>query len=70
MERQGEQVRVRDWTVSLYYLPRCPSERADRSGWYAFAENDSGVMVPPSPSPDARRSEAQKTFDRLMSIIL
>jgi hypothetical protein len=27
-------------------------------------------MVPPSPSPDARRSEAQKTFDRLMSIIL
>jgi hypothetical protein len=66
---RGEQVRIRDWVVNLYYLPRCPSERADRSGWYAYAEHDSGAMVPPRPRPEQRYAAAREDFERLMGLI-
>lgn len=69
MQRNGEQVRIRDWTVSLYYLPRCPSERADRSGWYAYAEHLDGSMVPPRPLPDRDHDVARATFTRLVDLV-
>lgn len=69
MSNVGAQERVGDWTVNLYYLPRCPSERAARSGWYAYAEHVSGSCVPPRPLPSARRSEAQADFDRLLALV-
>jgi hypothetical protein len=65
----GAQERVRDWTVNLYYLPRCPAERADRSGWYAYAEHASGSRVPTKPLPSSRRAEVQADFDRLVALV-
>lgn len=66
---RGEQIRVRDWTVHLYHVPRCPSERADRSGWYVYAEHASGARVPPNPLPWARHGDARAHFNGLMEII-
>ena len=68
MSNTGSQERVGDWTVSLFYLPRCPSERADRSGWYAYAEHVSGACVPPNPLRSSQR-EAQADFDRLLALV-
>ena len=66
---RGEQTRIRDWTVSLYYLPRCPSARADRSGWYVYAEHASGARVPPNPLPWSSHESARAAFNGLLEIV-
>jgi hypothetical protein len=68
-ERRGEQIRIRDWTLNLYYVERCPRDQADRSGWVAYAEHASGVAVPPNPSAYRRYTDARADYDRLMEIV-
>lgn len=69
MSNVGAQERVGDWTVNLYYLPRCPSERADRSGWYAYAEHASGTCVPMNPLSWWRYHDARAEYDRLLALV-
>jgi hypothetical protein len=68
MNERGEQVKVRCWTMHLYYVPRCPSERRDRSGWVAYAEHESGAAVPPNPAPQTYAA-AREDYDRIMALV-
>jgi hypothetical protein len=69
MTRRGEQTRIRDWTLNLYYVERCPRDQADRSGWVAYAEHAIGAMVSPRPLPEQRYDAARADYDRLMELV-
>jgi hypothetical protein len=68
-DRRGDQVRIRDWTLNLYYVERCLRDQADRSGWVAYAEHANGAMVPPRPLPSKRHEDARADFCRLMEVV-